>query len=164
MERVEIVRGPASSAWGSALGGVINVITKSGGGATRGTAGLDAGEHNSWDGRAEVAGAAGPVGYYLYAGRLESDGLGDGRYIESNSFYGKADLPLGRDARLTLTAGGSDPSCKYGDYPEFDLSSTGSSRALFGTLSLEAPLAPALSFRASLYGISQENEIGRAHV
>src|ERR1700690_1214796 len=28
IERIEIIKGPASSAWGSALGGVINVITK----------------------------------------------------------------------------------------------------------------------------------------
>ncbi|MDH4232842.1 MAG: TonB-dependent receptor plug domain-containing protein, partial [Nitrospirota bacterium] len=30
IDRIEIVKGPASSAWGSALGGVINIITKSG--------------------------------------------------------------------------------------------------------------------------------------
>ena len=30
IEKIEIIKGPASSAWGSALGGVINVITKSG--------------------------------------------------------------------------------------------------------------------------------------
>ncbi|HKZ16605.1 MAG TPA: TonB-dependent receptor plug domain-containing protein, partial [Geobacteraceae bacterium] len=29
IERIEIVKGPASSVWGSSLGGVINVITKS---------------------------------------------------------------------------------------------------------------------------------------
>jgi vitamin B12 transporter len=28
--KIEIVKGPASSAWGSALGGVVNIITKSG--------------------------------------------------------------------------------------------------------------------------------------
>ena len=30
IEKVEIIKGPASSAWGSALGGVVNIITKSG--------------------------------------------------------------------------------------------------------------------------------------
>ena len=29
IEKVEIIKGPASSVWGSSLGGVINVITKS---------------------------------------------------------------------------------------------------------------------------------------
>lgn len=29
IERIEIIKGPASSSWGSALGGVINIITKS---------------------------------------------------------------------------------------------------------------------------------------
>ncbi len=28
IERIEIIKGPASSAWGSALGGIINIITK----------------------------------------------------------------------------------------------------------------------------------------
>ena len=30
IEKIEIIKGPASSAWGSALGGVVNIITKAG--------------------------------------------------------------------------------------------------------------------------------------
>ena len=30
VEKIEIIKGPASSAWGSSLGGVVNIITKAG--------------------------------------------------------------------------------------------------------------------------------------
>ncbi|MBA4395604.1 MAG: TonB-dependent receptor, partial [Desulfobacca sp.] len=35
IERIEVIKGPASSAWGSALGGVVNIITKPAGTAAR---------------------------------------------------------------------------------------------------------------------------------
>ncbi|HLD29275.1 MAG TPA: TonB-dependent receptor plug domain-containing protein, partial [bacterium] len=35
IERIEMIKGPASSAWGSSLGGVINIITKPAGTAAR---------------------------------------------------------------------------------------------------------------------------------
>ena len=31
IDRIEIIKGPASSAWGSALGGVSNIVTKNAG-------------------------------------------------------------------------------------------------------------------------------------
>jgi vitamin B12 transporter len=35
IEKVEVIKGPASSVWGSSLGGVINVITKAGQGGMK---------------------------------------------------------------------------------------------------------------------------------
>jgi len=35
IERIEIIKGPASSSWGSALGGVVNIITKDAGNTSR---------------------------------------------------------------------------------------------------------------------------------
>lgn len=67
------MKGPASSAWGSALGGVVNVITKTGrvvdqGGMLSGSYG----NANFGDFRVEARGKQDRFGYYLNAGRLQS--------------------------------------------------------------------------------------------
>ncbi len=62
IEKIEIVKGPASSAWGSALGGVVNVITKTGRVVDQG--GVLSGSYGNatfGDFRAEVRGKAGQV-------------------------------------------------------------------------------------------------------
>ena len=76
IEKIEIIKGPASSAWGSALGGIVNIITKSGrsidqGGVVYGSVG----PNGFGDFRAEARGKQDRFGYYLTAGRLQSDGL-----------------------------------------------------------------------------------------
>jgi vitamin B12 transporter len=95
IDRIEIIKGPASSAWGSALGGVINIITKNAGDSARPKGMLSAsyGQKNSQDLNAELYGKGGAVGYYLYAGRQASDGLLNDRSYQRNSFYGKLTAP-----------------------------------------------------------------------
>jgi vitamin B12 transporter len=73
IERIEIVKGPASSAWGSALGGVVNVITKTGRVVDQG--GMLSGSYGNatfGDFRVEARGKEDRFGYYLSAGRLQS--------------------------------------------------------------------------------------------
>ena len=64
IERIEIIKGPGSSVWGSSLGGVINIITKSAGTteSPSGTLSASWGEKNTQDYRGQVSGKAGPVG------------------------------------------------------------------------------------------------------
>ncbi|MCP4691342.1 MAG: TonB-dependent receptor plug domain-containing protein, partial [Desulfobacterales bacterium] len=67
IERIEIVKGPASSAWGSSLGGVVNIITKSTGDEDKpsGMVRASIGEKETQDYRVELSGlAASTVGYY----------------------------------------------------------------------------------------------------
>ena len=118
IQRVEVIKGPASSTWGSALGGVVNIITRDTGTAARpkGTLSGSYGEHATSDLRADLAGLAGPVGYYLYAGRQESDGIRDTRFFDSQTFYGKLSLPLPRDMELKGSVGYSQPDYKYSLY------------------------------------------------
>jgi vitamin B12 transporter len=98
IERVEIVKGTASSSWGRALGGVINVITKSPDLRPVGGA-VDAsiGKRTTADVGAELSGGSGRVGYYLSGGYLGSDGLQPltQRSLDSNNLYTKLtyDLP-----------------------------------------------------------------------
>lgn len=122
IKRIEIIKGPASSTWGSALGGVINIITKDTGstekpsGSVRGSYG----EANARDFKGETEGKIGPAGYYLFAGRQDSDGHGGNRFFERKSVYGKTSLELPGDASFTLSAGLTEPHFNFLEYPPPD--------------------------------------------
>jgi vitamin B12 transporter len=77
IERIEIVKGAASSAWGQALGGVINVITKAPehGRLIGGSASAGIGKRTTPDSGAELSGTSGRLGYFLSGGHLGSNGL-----------------------------------------------------------------------------------------
>ncbi len=90
IEKIEIIKGPASSAWGSALGGVINIITKAG--QDEGFGGVlsaSSGKHDTGDFRAEASGKKVGVGYYLTAGRLQTDGFRPHNDFSGNNAYAK---------------------------------------------------------------------------
>lgn len=75
IERIEIVRGPASAIYGSnAMGGVINIITKSASKETKGKATIGYGTFNTREGNASFSGSSGKAGYRFSAGALRSDG------------------------------------------------------------------------------------------
>ena len=107
IERVEIVKGPASSSWGSSLGGVINVISKSAADSRRfgGTASASIGERNTGDYRGEASGRVGALAYYLYTGKLLSDGLTTGSSFDGNNFYAKLHWSAGEKSGILLTLG-----------------------------------------------------------
>ena len=66
LERIEVVRGPMSSLYGSgAIGGVINLITRKGAGDTHGTAELSLGTPRTQIGAASVSGSSGAFDYSL---------------------------------------------------------------------------------------------------
>lgn len=117
VERIEIIKGAASSAWGSALGGVVNIITRNtGDNATpNGMLSGSWGEANSRDLGADLRGKNGPIGYYLYAGQQASDGLRNSRDFHRNSVFGKLLLTPTRDLDITLTGGFSDPEQNSGN-------------------------------------------------
>jgi len=91
IEKIEIIKGPASSAWGSSLGGVINIITKSPGGNEKVSGKLSAsyGEEDTGDFRAKISGKKGKFGYYLTAGRQQTDGFRPVSDVEGNNLFTK---------------------------------------------------------------------------
>ncbi len=161
IERIEVIKGPASSAWGSALGGVVNIITKAAGSSERPSGSVTAsyGEKNTQDHRAEVSGKEGTVGYYLYAGRQYSDGQMPSRDFDTHSFYSKFNISLSKDAAVGFSMGYSDPQTGLGNYPSADIRSTSSSRTFFATAFLEASLTGELDLNISFRHFKQRIDI-----
>jgi vitamin B12 transporter len=127
IQRIEVIKGPASSAWGSSLGGVINIVTKNIGNADNlaGSISASYGERSTQDYSAEISGKAGAVGYYLFVGRQDSNGLRNDRYFENNSFYSRFNIPISTDVKFDFTMGYSEPYISFGDFPIGDMTSRG---------------------------------------
>jgi len=136
IERIEIIKGPASSSWGSSLGGIINIITKSGGPAKLdGLVSTSFGEKNTTDTRAEVSGSSGRFSYYSSGGNLGSSSFGPRTRLQNKNLYAKLAYEVSEKISLLfsswyLRVEGFDP--KY--YPP-DLRQHYNSENIFFTLS-----------------------------
>ena len=162
IERVEIVKGAASSAWGPALGGVINIITKSPD-SDRTAAGMVSGSLGSRftaDSRAELSGTLERFGYYLTAGNLRSDGLSANTSVNLNNFYSKFTYQLPGSGTATFglshlaVRSGMDEGVldKWGFVHDNDQFSRSS-----GFLRLSQPLAPRLTLEIDGYLATSDN-------
>jgi len=162
IERIEIIKGPASSAWGSSLGGVVNIITKQAGaekGAAGGTLSSSFGEKDTGDFRAEASGKAGRFGYYLSAGRIESEGFTPYNFHENNNIYTKFRADLLGGTYLTLTFGYMDGSRGMGQDRMFDISFEGDFEYLYSTLLLNSALSRNMDMEISLRTLKQDNDM-----
>jgi len=76
IERIEVVRGPQSTLYGSdAMGGVINIITKKGKGKPRWEISSEGGSHNTFRENTNLSGGTKTVNYAISASRLDSEGI-----------------------------------------------------------------------------------------
>lgn len=74
VSRIEVLRGPGSSLYGSqAIGGVINIITTAPGGPTEGTASLEGGSFGTFNQRFGANGEVSDVGYAVDLEHFRSD-------------------------------------------------------------------------------------------
>ena len=89
VERIEILKGSASSVWGSSLGGVINIITKAPAEKTQAEGGISVGENSTRRYNAGLSGRIKDTGYYLYFNRFETDGFHDYQKAKNDYFYAK---------------------------------------------------------------------------
>lgn len=166
IERVEVVKGAASTSWGSALGGVVNVITK-GPNTERPFSGLfsgSLGKRTTADTRGEITGTVDRIGYYLSGGYLHSDGLLPNNGLDQRNAYGKLHYDLPTRGTLTLSTMFTDGSSGQYSYKTAtsDDAASQESHQYISTLSLLYPLDDHLTLQGSLHSrVGEQEVIGR---
>jgi len=143
---VEIIKGPASSAWGSSLGGIINIITKSPDTARTvgGMVSASMGERTTGDFRLELSGTRSSLGYYLTADGITSDGLLPHTNVDSGSVYGKLAWEPHEDTRVLATYSYSRGERGLGTFPQFGLLQDGEYEQLAATIGMSHALSESL--------------------
>ncbi|HUL01164.1 MAG TPA: TonB-dependent receptor [Nitrospirota bacterium] len=157
IERIEIIKGPASSAWGSALGGIVNIITKSGSGdSAGGTVSATYGERSTEDYRIETLGKQSQFGYYVTAGRLQTDGFRLNNDFSGNNAYTKLNYDLTRDTSFVFTMNYSNLSRGTAQLPSYDLKINNNFETWFSTLSIKSMIGKDTEFDLSVWSSHQD--------
>lgn len=95
IERVEIIRGPATAIYGDiAMAGVINIITKSGSGKADLNIGVDAGSWQRFGKKITFQGAADKFTYYLYGNHGTEGGYRDNSDFSNTALAAKFSYQL----------------------------------------------------------------------
>ena len=104
IDRIEIYKGAASSAWGSSLGGVINIITKEPDRKKPFAADVRTsyGEFKTSKSRGTVSGTVDRFGYLVSLTHDQSDGFIDRTEYKQDAVYGKLNYELGETSRINL--------------------------------------------------------------
>ena len=106
IERIEIIRGPATAIYGdSAMAGVINIITKKGEGKPTIEIGADAGSWQRYDQKVSLQGSTQKFSYFLFGSHGEEEGYRDNSNYRSSDWTGKFSYRLTSEIELTLKAG-----------------------------------------------------------
>jgi vitamin B12 transporter len=119
VSRIEVLKGAASSIWGSGLGGVINVITKDTGKTSTPKASLTASfaEFRTKKESFDLSGKVACLGYYLFSSYMESGGKGPRDDVLEKKAFGKLSYDLKEKGRIIASFGYGDADVNSGEYP-----------------------------------------------
>ena len=141
IDRIEIYKGAASSAWGSSLGGVVNIITKE---PVKGKpVSVDArasyGEFETLKSRGSVSGTEDRFGYLVSVTHDESNGFIDHTDYRQDSAYAKVNVDLGEASRVNFAyffdkSNNADPVLNFADFWDDNDHRRSYQRLLFETL------------------------------
>ncbi len=120
IERIEVIKGGASSFWGSGLGGVINIITKDTGITARpqGTATTSWAEYRTRAQSLDLSGAAGKFGYYIFSSYTDTAGKDAKADVREKKSFAKVTCDLEGGERILASFGYSAADANSGLYPD----------------------------------------------
>jgi vitamin B12 transporter len=106
VDRIEILRGPASVLYGSdAMSGVIQIFTVRGSGPIAGYVAANGGNYTTFDGTADVSGGLGPFGYSAGGDRQSTSGiLPFNNQMLNGEMSGRLDYGLNTPTSAAVTA------------------------------------------------------------
>jgi iron complex outermembrane receptor protein len=106
IERIEIVRGPTSAVWGdNAIGGVIQIITRSGSGTPSFSWTERAGTYDFGKRSLYVGGERGPIALTFFGEKSSTDGYRDHSGFETDTADGKLRWTINERAALEVSGG-----------------------------------------------------------
>ncbi|OMG53936.1 TonB-dependent siderophore receptor [Azonexus hydrophilus] len=103
-ERIEVMRGPLSSVYGNAAGGVIQLFTPDGKGRPSIEGRFSAGSNDTWKSDLASQGEVGGLAYVVDASRFVSDGYRDHSAVRRDQGLVKLGVSPSPDGRLTFVA------------------------------------------------------------
>jgi len=110
IEKIEIYRGPASALYGAnALGGVVNIITKSGNDEQKRTAGFYYGSNNTQKYQASYRNRSKDLSYFFTGEYYQTQGDRENSQLEKISLMGKVSKEIDQQTDLNL-------AIRYHDY------------------------------------------------
>ncbi len=119
IKQIEVIKGASSSAWGSSLGGVINVITKEVGENTIPTGNFTSSfaEFGTTKNSLDLAGRIGKAGYFVSGSFMNTSGTRSISDVEEQKYFSKLNYPVGDQAKLTASFGYSGAEVRDGVKP-----------------------------------------------
>lgn len=135
IDRIEVMRGPQSTLWGSqAIGGVVNLVTAAAQKPLEGSFDIEAGSRETVNARAALGGSTGPVRWRIAGQSFTTDGVSaiapafggvekDG--YRNRSLTGRAEVTLAPSVSVDLRGYYSSARVEFdstsGDSPEYAL-------------------------------------------